>query len=68
MAENRGSCVQACGVMYEGTPLVFVDIRSRYLFSKTSIDCKIRTIAFFVCIICFVSLCLLYTRDYIDYE
>ena len=29
----------------------FVDIRSRYLFSKTSIYCKIKTI--FVCICCF---------------
>ena len=50
--KNRGSCVQACGVIGRNS-IDFVDIRSWYLFSKTSIYCKSKTIAFFV-LFCFV--------------
>ena len=52
--KNRGSCVQACGVIYEGTPLISSTFGLGTFFSKISIYCTIKTIAFFVCIFCFV--------------
>ena len=57
--KNRGSYVQACGVIWWRNSVDFVDIRSRYLFfSKTSIYCKIKTIAFLFAF--FVLYCLVY--------
>ena len=52
--KNRGSCVQACGVIYEGTPLISSTFGQGNFFSKTSIYCKIKTIAFlFAFLFCF---------------
>ena len=55
--KNRGSCVQACGVIYEGTPLISSTFGLGTVFSKTSIYCKLKTIPFlyaFFVLFCFV--------------
>ena len=65
----RGSCVRECGVIYEGTPLISSTFSLGTFFRRLAFIVKSKLLRlFFVCIFCFVLLCLSYTRDYIDYE